>query len=295
MKITTITINRKQKTLYFRPKNLFSVGGDSMDDMRYVQNWNDKLIDLINRNTGKTNPRSLNEATKIIEDRISIYFTRKLRWIALVRNKVVHENSNPPKNYSQECFLASQYLTYFFSNNVKKDKDSKIIKLKLFKILSEKIVQSLSRLNKRNFLILIPVAILAIITILIYSPVKKLKLNNFAWSPTISFERDDDFLNKDDYYLKITIFNGVNPYKGNFYVSLVSRGIAYEKSKSVDLIEGESESFVIPIDYSIINREDANNRYIAKSLEGSSIIFKTGYLGSNKYVYKLRNGKLSLT
>ena len=86
-----------------------------MNDLRDVIKWNKKLIDLIKKNNRDTNPKGLHEAINSIENRIPEYYVKRLRWIASVRNTVVHEEKDIPRDYSVQCEKIYKLLVTFKS------------------------------------------------------------------------------------------------------------------------------------------------------------------------------------
>jgi hypothetical protein len=262
-----------------------------MNDLRDVIKWNKKLIDLIKQNNRDTNPKGLHEAINSIEDKIPGFYVKRLRWIASVRNNVVHEEKDIPKDYSDQCQeLYNLLLDYFSSQDPIKVRKYQLNKKSQF---FRWYFENNEKIFKRNNLMILPIAILLVVSTIIIMHVKESNSNILPWNPSISFIRDDDLLNKDDYFINLKIINSDKPYNGNISVSLIVKGIAEEKNKNVNLIEKESETFTIPVKYSIVNHEDANQSYIAKCLEGGSVIIKTGPIYSKKYFYKIRKGKLS--
>jgi len=258
-----------------------------MSEVDDVLFWNRKLIDLIKQNTINNNPISLNQAVNSIKNKIPPYLIKRLRWINWTRNLVVHRGIDVPLDYAEQCEDVYNSLKSFFSNGreTKKTKDlksEKIIKKKSFNLL---------KLKRYSLLFVISV-VLILISILFLVPVKSSNSKVLAWNPQIDFLRDDDILSNDDYYLKLSIYNGSRPYNGKIYISIVTKGVPSEKSSNVKLIEGEKFSFELPIDYSLINRENADKNYISKCLEGSQIRIKTGYVGEKVNTYTIRNGKL---
>jgi hypothetical protein len=258
-----------------------------MNDLRDVIKWNKKLIDLIKENNRNISPKGLHEAINSIENRIPEYYVKRLRWIASVRNTVVHEE----KDYSVQCEKICKLLIDYFS--CEEPRKVKVNQLNKMSQLFRRYFKSHRTMLKGNSLIILPIAFILVVSTIIFMNNRESNSNTLAWNPSISFIRDDDFLNKDDYFINLKIINSDKPYNGDISVSLVVKGIAQEKNKSVKLIEGESETFTIPVKYSIVNHEDANHSYIARCLEGGSIIIKTGPIYSKKYYYKIRKGKLS--
>jgi hypothetical protein len=78
-----------------------------------VLDWNKRLTDRIKVITGNSSPDGLNKATDLIESELPEYITKKMRFLATVRNKLAHEinfqEKNIPQNYVQ---VAREMMTY---------------------------------------------------------------------------------------------------------------------------------------------------------------------------------------
>jgi hypothetical protein len=261
-----------------------------MDDVRNVLKWNNTLVDFIKEYTGDYSPTGLHGAVNIIQDKISVFYLKKLRWIAAVRNNIVHENMEIPEGYFEACNEAYSYLCECFKNS--KDQENYDY---TEGVHSENNGNTYPNKFSSGKSWTVPIIICLAILIFIYYPYENKITDTFGFSSTISVERDDDFFNKDDYFINIKLKNiGSISYNGMVYVSFRKDSILTEKEFEVDLKSGRSDTVKLPIDYSLINRENADSDFVKYYLEGSLVTIETDDSASLNYDYVIKDGELNL-
>lgn len=262
-----------------------------MDDVRNVLAWNNTLVDAIKEYTGDYSPTGLHSAINIIQDKISNFYLKKLRWIAAIRNKIVHENLDIPEDYFDACQEAYTYLCDCFSRSKNNYNNQDINYNNSSGIKSEHSTEiKTNKKSKKSWAILI---ITTASLLYIMSSFLSIIPVSYNWNPTISFERDDDLFSKDDYFVNIEFQNNSREtYDGIMKISILTNGISIVKEKDLELDAGKSELFKIPIEYSFVNQENADNQFLAGLFEGSTVTLTTA--NSNQFLYIIKNGKLEI-